>query len=141
MRTTYSNDIFVNEPPTNEERRFVKWLIANGSGDTREYARQISQLRVVSRCLCGCPSVDFAIGDYSQFGPSEPIVRAEGRSPNGIPVWVMLHSRRGEIAELEVCSLVPHRGVLRLPDPESLTVQDCLNTTEVRRRALSACAL
>jgi hypothetical protein len=108
----------------------VKWLIANSSPDSFKYASQISQLQVVSRCPCGCPSVDFAIAGRSRFGPSEVIACADGHSPEGTPVWVMLHSHQGEIAELEVYPLANDAGVFGLPKPESLKVHNCLTTSE-----------
>jgi hypothetical protein len=120
MTTSYSYHISTSRLPTEDEHRLVEWLIANSSPDSLKYANQIPQLRVVNGCPCGCPSVDFAIADRSRFGFSELIARADGRTPEGTPVWVTLHSRQGKIAELEVYPLARHAGVLGLPKLESL---------------------
>lgn len=130
MSASYSHHISTSRLPTQDELRLVKWLIANSSPDSFKYASQISQLQVVSRCPCGCPSVDFAIAGRSRFGPSEVIACADGHSPEGTPVWVMLHSHQGEIAELEVYPLANDAGVFGLPKPESLKVHNCLTTSE-----------
>lgn len=128
MTTSYSYLISASRQPTEDERKLVEWLVANGSPDALKYACQIPRLQVVSRCPCGCPSVDFAIANRSRFGSSEVIVRADGRSPEGTPVWVMLHSRQGELAELEVYPLANDAGVFGLPKPESLKVHNRLST-------------
>ena len=131
MSTSYSYHISTSRLPTEDERRLVEWLIANSSTDSLKYANQIPQLRIVNRCPCGCPSVDFAIANRSRFGFSEVIARADGRTPEGTPVWATLHSRQGEIAELEVYPLACHAGVLGLPKLESLKVHNGLTTSEV----------
>jgi hypothetical protein len=132
MSTSYSYHISTSRLPTEDERRLVEWLIANSS-DSLKYANQIPQLRVVSRCPCGCPSVDFAIADRSRFGFSEVIARADGRTPEGTPVWVTLHSRQGEIAELEVYPLDRYAGILALPEVKSLKAHNRLTTLEAKR--------
>jgi len=52
----------------------------------------------------------------------------------------MLHSRQGEIAELEVYPLASHAGVLGLPKPESLKVHNYLTTSEVKHKKPSTLA-
>ncbi len=140
MSRSYSHQISESRLPTQEELRLVEWLIANSSLDSFEYARQIPQLEVVSRCPCGCPSIDFAIAGRSRFGSPEVIALAEGRSPEGTPVWVMLHSRQGEIAELEVYPLAKDAGDFGLPEPESLKIHNCLTASEVKRAEPSTLA-
>jgi hypothetical protein len=140
MSTSHSHQISESRLPTEDERRLVEWLIANSSPDSFKYASQIPQLQVVSRCPCGCPSVDFAIAGRSRFGSPEVIARADGHSPEGTPVWVMLHSRQGEIAELEVYPLANDAGIFGLPKPESLKVHNCLTTSEDKRTKPSTLA-
>jgi hypothetical protein len=140
MSTSYSYHSSTSRLLTADERRLVDWLIVNSSPESLKYATQIPHLRVVSRCPCGCPSVDFAIGDRSRFGLSEVIARADGRTPEGTPVWVTLHSRQGEIAELEVYPLARHVGVLGLPKLESLKVHNRFTTSEGKRTKPSTLA-
>jgi hypothetical protein len=85
-----------------EEAVLVEWLVDHGRRDAREYRSQIPRLRVFSKCGCGCPTVDFAIGPTRKTGPSDIIADGEGKSPEGAAVGVILHVREGEISELEV---------------------------------------
>jgi hypothetical protein len=91
---------------TFEERRLLEWLIVNGNPEAPAYASQFSQVRVVARYTCGCPTLDFALGEkrFRTVGASTILADAFGHSPGGVPVNVILHAREGEISELEVVS-------------------------------------
>jgi hypothetical protein len=45
---------------------------------------------------------------------------AEGSSPEGVRVGVIVHVREGEISELEVYSVTGEKNAFSLPKPESL---------------------
>jgi hypothetical protein len=106
---------------TPEERRLLEWLIANGTPAAPAYASQLPEVRVVARCTCGCPTLDLALGEKKArtVGPSTILADVTGRSPEGVPVSVILHVREGEISELEVISL-DETEVFGLPTPEML---------------------
>ena len=108
---------------TSEERRLLEWLIANGTPAASAYASQLSEVRVVARCTCGCPTLDLALGEKKTrtVGASTILAEASGRSREGVPVSVILHAREGEISELEVISL-DETQVFDLPAPEMLEV-------------------
>jgi hypothetical protein len=108
---------------TSAERRLLAWLIANGAPGAPAYASQLSEVRVVARCTCGCPTLDLALGEKKTrtVGASIILADAFGRSPEGVPVSVILHAREGEISELEVISLDETRA-FGLPTPEMLEV-------------------
>src|SRR5450755_2563883 len=93
-----------------EEISLLEWLIAHGRPDASQYELQIRKLRVVSRCGCGCPTVDLALGAARRDGPSEIIADSEGVSPEGVRVGTMVHVRDGEISELEVYSATGDRN-------------------------------
>ena len=76
---------------------------------------------MVSHCTCGCPSVDLAVDGKHTVGASEIIGDAEGRSPEGLRVGVILHCREGQLSELEIYPIDATEGPFRLPKPESLT--------------------
>ena len=87
----------------------------------RDYAQQLSDLHVVARCSCGCPTVDLAVGgaELSTTGPSQILADFLGSTAGGVPVGVVLHAREGKISELEVYPLGgPVVG--SLPEIESL---------------------
>ena len=59
-----------NRPLSQEEADLVKWLLEHGWNKTAaNFIPQIERLRVVSRCGCGCRSIDFSVDniepDYS----------------------------------------------------------------------------
>ena len=51
--------IWEDRPLSNQEIELVRWLLENAYKDARNYLPQIGKLRVISRCGCGCASVDF----------------------------------------------------------------------------------
>jgi hypothetical protein len=112
----------VDERPLSaEEYALCNWLIAHGSPTAGKYAPQLERATVASRCTCGCPSVDLAVGGKHTVGGSEIIGDAEGLSPEGLRVGVILHCREGQLSELEVYPIDPPSKPFRLPKPEALT--------------------
>ena len=110
-----------HRPLTTEERELREWLIAHGTSDAANYAPQLARTTVVSRCTCGCPSVDLAVDGKHTVGRSEIIGDAEGCSPEGLRVGVILHCREGRLSELEVYPIDEAKGPFFLPKPEALT--------------------
>jgi len=102
-----------------DEIILLEWLLAHGRSDALQYTPQIPKLRVVSRCGCGCPTIDFAMGTTRKDGPSHVIADAEGNSPEGVLVGVIVHVREEEISELEIYSVTGEKR-FSLPKPESL---------------------
>jgi hypothetical protein len=109
-----------SRPLTTEERILLEWLIANGSPSAAKYAPQISRVSVVSRCTCGCPTIDLAVDGRHIDGGSELVADFVGKSPEGIQVGVILHCRGGHISELEVYPIDEVKGVFGLPRPGAL---------------------
>jgi hypothetical protein len=109
-----------NRPLTTDERVLLEWLIANGSSNAAKYAWQIPRVSVVSRCTCGCPTIDLALDGKHVDGGSELVADFVGKSPEGIQVGVILHCRGGQISELEVYAIDEVEGVFGLPSPGAL---------------------
>lgn len=101
------------------EITLLEWLLANGRPDASKYRPQIVKLRVISRCGCGCPTIDFAIGATLRTGPSYIVAEAEGTS-EGVLVGVIVHIREEEISELEVYDVAGGNKPFGLPPPETL---------------------
>ena len=61
---------------------------------------------VVSRCGCGCPTIDLSVDGSTtpSHGPSEIVADFYGNSPEGVPICVLVHVRDGKLSELEVYS-------------------------------------
>ena len=107
-------------PLSTEERTLLEWLLAHGCPNAGRYAAQLPQVTVVSRCACGCPTIDLAVEGKQTFGASELVADVEGRSPDGISVGVILHGREGQLAELEVYPIDEIQGPFALPSPSTL---------------------
>lgn len=102
------------------ERTLLQWLLMHGSSDASKYMSQIDSLRVVSKCGCGCPTVDFALQSGRKVGGSDIAAEAGGKSPEGISVGVILLVRDDELSELEVYSTEGWDVPFSLPTPDSL---------------------
>lgn len=48
---------------TESEVTVVRWLLEHGNPEASQFLPQLDQAAVVSRCSCGCASIDFAIGN------------------------------------------------------------------------------
>jgi hypothetical protein len=88
----------------------------------KAYLDQIPRARVVSRCSCGCPTVDLALDGHlsKRAGGSTILADVQGRSPEGALVGVIVHGREGELSELEVYSIDGLANRFSLPTPDLL---------------------
>ena len=86
------------------ELRLLEWLFADATVEAANYAAQLARVSLVSRCTCGCPTLDLALDGKGSptVGCSMILAEASGRSPEGIAVNVMLYARAGKLSELEV---------------------------------------
>jgi hypothetical protein len=105
-----------------EERTLLEWLVANGSPEALKYAPQVSDLRVVGTCTCGCPTLDLAPRARKEktTGRSHVLADFDGLTQEGVRVGVILHAREGYISELEVYAIEDFEGSFSLPTTESL---------------------
>jgi hypothetical protein len=89
------------------ERDVLVWMLRNASTVSADLMRQVPQLRVVSECTCGCPTVDLELEidcDRSD-GVSGVIADAIGMSPELVEINVIVHASNGGVSELEVYSV------------------------------------
>ena len=107
---------------TSRERRLLDWLIRNGTGASQALLEQLGRTRVVSKCGCGCPTIDLAVGDRlaATTGGSEIVADAHGVSPEGVAIGTILHVREGILSELEIYAQASDHGPFTAPDPERL---------------------
>ncbi|HET6217114.1 MAG TPA: hypothetical protein VFE27_08865 [Acidobacteriaceae bacterium] len=105
-----------NRSLTTEERNLLDWLMSHGTPQAQNYAAQIGELRVISRCSCGCPTIDF----YPPTGPSEILADFYGATPEGVDVGVILHAREGRISEMGVYSVAKQDQAFGLPKIDTL---------------------
>lgn len=114
--------VMENRPLTSEESVLIVWLLDNGSPAARDFVPQLDGIRVVGKCLCGCPTIDLAVSgsDKSTTGASQILADFVGETSKGWQVGVLLHARDGKLSELEIYNLSEHEGAYSLPTIPSL---------------------
>jgi hypothetical protein len=92
---------------TQNERSLLERLLLNGTSASKKYVEQVPLVTVVSRCGCGCPTIDLAVGGRGARlrSPTEILSEAGGLSPEGVRFGIILHAREGLLSELEVYSV------------------------------------
>lgn len=116
--TVSANTLPADRPISRSEAELVVWMLRHAStaGDLSSLEPAVAGLRVVGRCSCGCPSVDFEpAGQAEEAGP---IADARGETANGVPVGLILWGRRGAVTGLELYEL--GSAVRTLPELSSL---------------------
>ena len=60
-RTDIPKPIPDERPLSKAEYELARWMLEHGESGGREFLSQLDRARVVSRCPCGCASVDFEV--------------------------------------------------------------------------------
>lgn len=109
-----------------EERRLIEWLLEHGTPSVAAYAAQLGFTTVVSRCACGCPTIDLAVDGRAAALSSGSLILADvmGVTPEGVRVAVILHSREGLLSELEIISAAGYEGKFSVPRIEDMELPD-----------------
>src|SRR5438552_116066 len=111
-----------NRPLTEAETGLVKWLLEHGTDAARELLPQVDRARVVSRCSCGCASVDFSIGGKVPSPKSGMSVVSDYRwdSPEGYLFGVFAYTREGLLSGIDLWSIDGRATASSLPDTNQL---------------------
>jgi hypothetical protein len=90
-------------PLSDQERSLLDWLLRHGTPEAGDYASQLPQVTVVSRCGCGCPTIDLAVAGRSAppGSPTTILADGEGISPEGVRCGIILFARDGILSEME----------------------------------------
>ena len=104
-----------------KERVLLEQLLLHGTAESKAYVEQLSYVTVASRCGCGCPTIDLAVGGrfVSLASPTVILSEAGGISPEGISFGVILHGREGLLSELEVYP-IEGDAVFTLPEIDQI---------------------
>ena len=96
-----------DRPLSAHETALVRWMLEHGTAAAAEFLPQLAQARVVSRCYCGCASVDFAVtGVVPPPGDGIGILADfEYRTDDGHLCGAFVFERAGLLAGLEVWSV------------------------------------
>lgn len=101
------------------ERTLIEWLLAHGQEQAGSFADQVSGIRVISRCACGCASINFdhAGNGWLSPGPMTVISDHQWQDPEGRLFGVFLFAKGGHLAGLDVWSIDGLATPVALPDP------------------------
>jgi hypothetical protein len=113
----YPAPIPEDRPLTVAEETLVRWLLQNGTGQASSFLPQLSEERVVSRCYCGCASIDFAIDGVKPVTGSGIDILADyvWQTEDGLRFGVFVFARAGLLAGLEVWSVDGLAPAVTLP--------------------------
>jgi hypothetical protein len=64
---------------TSKERLLLERLLLHGTAESRGYIEQFPEVTVASRCGCGCPTVDLAVGGRVASLRSPSVILSEAR--------------------------------------------------------------
>ena len=91
-----------NRDISTHEATLVRWLVEHGEPGCDRLLDQIKDLKVVSKCTCGCPTIDFALQDDGNLSKRERLV-SDWLAKMGDELFgVMLFEVGGQIRTLEV---------------------------------------
>jgi hypothetical protein len=127
----------LNRPLTTHERDLILWLLdhpeegnpANNAvyvnpwfleSDIPQLKAQIDALTVVSKCTCGCPTVDFALEGIPIPRKGEHVIRDYLATVDGEEVGIMLFQNDGRLSSLEVYSAAGTDKPFGLPEIEAI---------------------
>jgi len=88
------------------------------TSDVSRFAGDIDQLHAISKCGCGCDSIDFAEHDPSH--PSRIVGDGIGVTPKGGQVGVLVWAADDAITGLEIYDLGAGNNDTKLPVPQSI---------------------
>jgi len=108
-----------NRPLTRAETDLIRWMLEHGRSEALAFRKQLESAAVVSRCPCGCASLDFSIaGQLAPSGPLEILGDYLFGGANDL-AGAFVFARGGVLAGLEVYGLAGDHP-RELPAPESL---------------------
>jgi hypothetical protein len=127
-----------DRPLTAQEVALVRWMLEHGTPAAAQFLPQLVAARVVSRCYCGCASVDFSVGGVAP-PPGEPLgilADFEYRTTEGHLCGAFVFERAGQLAGLEVWSLDGQSTPSTLPAIQQL--QPLGSVQQAERRGTTA---
>ena len=115
--------IFENRALTSDERLLVQWMLEHGELGAELFLPQIDQACIVSRCPCGCASVDFEVDGLPQPNGGLHILSDYLLNRDEELAGVFIFERGGVLAGIEVYGLSGD-APSTLPRPEDLSPFD-----------------
>lgn len=118
------------------ERDLIQALLGHARLGDSPLAASLPDLRVVSTCDCGCPSVGLSLagGPPDPEGLGSPVVDMFGRTPSGEEVGVLLFAKGDRLSYLEIYSMSANNPEA-LPTIASLADPGWVEMSPTERRA------
>ena len=111
----------LNRSLTPDERNLVRWLIEHSFiKDASRLLPQVDGLSIVSKCTCGCPTIDFALDGEPATRKGEGFISDWLAEVNGMLVYVQLWVWNDQISSLEIGALLGTDQPFGLPAIESI---------------------
>jgi hypothetical protein len=111
-----------DRPLSAKETVFVVWMLEHGDARAAGALPQVERARVISRCGCGCASVEFSVDGLAPLPRSRMEVVSDycwfTERGNLCRAYVFL--RAGRLAGIDVWSIERVETPHELPDPEQL---------------------
>jgi len=113
---------FIERHLTERERELSLWLLEHGNEEASTFLSDVDHATVVSKCPCGCDTVDFAVsGIRPASGGMRVLSDYYWIDDDGHTNGIFIYSISGQLAGLEVYSCDGECGTVRLPDPNRLS--------------------
>jgi hypothetical protein len=126
-----------NRPITKKEHDLIEWLLRHGNPGAEQFLQQVGSLIVVSKCSCGCPTVDFARESEPVTQEAENILADYLATVNGEDVGIILFQRGGRLSSLEVYSQGGTDNPFGLPEIETIYSYEELAERNKKRNPLN----
>jgi hypothetical protein len=85
-----------NRPATDQERSFILWLLQHSENDAQRFIPQLDGLIVASKCICGCPTIDFALKEKNSSPKGEKLISDFLATIDGQDAGVLLFEVAGQ---------------------------------------------
>ena len=117
-----ATSIAEDRPLTVAEREIVHWLLEHGSDEGKKHLPQLARARVVSRCSCGCASVDFSIDGQIASPKSGMSIVSDYRwdDADGKPLGIFAFVREGLLSGIDLWSIDGRGTASTLPNVDQL---------------------
>lgn len=109
---------------TQQERNLVTWLLEKNIESSKTYLKQLNKIIVISKCPCGCASINFSYKDTDSFHQTNSnfkiISDYKWKDEDNNLYGIFLFSKNDILAGLEVWSIDGNSTPTRLPNHSSL---------------------
>ncbi len=92
-------------PLTHAEHELARWILEHGEPRALEFLEQLDRAQVVSRCPCGCASVDFEVAELPAPSGGLKILGDFVFGGESDLAGIFVFERSGVLAGLEVYGL------------------------------------